>query len=67
MGADGAAGLLAMRESGAHTIAEAEETCIVFGMPREAIRMGAAAAVLPLQDIASAALTALATRRSRSA
>lgn len=63
MGADGAAGMLAMREAGAHTIAEAEETCVVFGMPREAIRLDAAAAVLPLPEIAEAALSALTGRR----
>jgi two-component system chemotaxis response regulator CheB len=59
MGSDGASGLFAMREAGAHTIAEAEESCVVFGMPREAIRLGAAAAVLPLDRIAAAMLHAL--------
>jgi two-component system chemotaxis response regulator CheB len=54
MGADGAEGLLEMRRSGAATIAQNEETCVVFGMPREAIRLGAAAEVLPLDDIAGA-------------
>lgn len=56
MGADGAAGLLEMRRAGAETIAQNEETCVVFGMPREAIRMGAAEQVLPLEDIAGAIL-----------
>ena len=42
MGADGAAGLLKLRESKAMTIAQNKETCVVFGMPQEAIRMGAA-------------------------
>ena len=56
MGADGAAGLLAMRGAGAHTIAQDEATCVVFGMPREAIRMGAAEHVLPLGRIAHAIL-----------
>jgi two-component system, chemotaxis family, protein-glutamate methylesterase/glutaminase len=65
MGADGAAGLLAMREAGAHTIAEAEESCVVFGMPREAIRMGAADAVLPLDRIADAILGAFRTEARR--
>jgi two-component system chemotaxis response regulator CheB len=46
MGADGAAGLLRLRRTGALTIAQHEETCVVFGMPREAIRIGAAAHVL---------------------
>jgi two-component system chemotaxis response regulator CheB len=58
MGADGAKGLLAMREAGAFTIAESEETCVVYGMPREAARLGAAAVVLPLGNIAARALTA---------
>jgi two-component system chemotaxis response regulator CheB len=58
MGADGAKGLLGMREAGAFTIAESEETCIVYGMPREAARMGAADMVLPLGGIAVRALTA---------
>lgn len=59
MGRDGAKGLLAMRERGAHTVAEAEETCLVFGMPRAAIDLGAAVEVLPLPEIASAVLRAL--------
>ncbi len=54
MGADGADGLLEMRRAGAETIAQNEETCVVFGMPREAIRMGAAQHVLPLDEIAPA-------------
>ena len=60
MGADGASGLRAMRDAGAFTIAEAEESCVVFGMPREAIRLGGAAAVLPLDRIAEAMLRAFA-------
>ena len=51
MGADGAAGLLHLREYGANTIAQNEETCVVFGMPREAIRLGAAQHILPLEHI----------------
>lgn len=54
MGADGAKGLLAMRESGAYTIGQDEETCVVYGMPREAVRMGAVMDVLPLHRIAGA-------------
>jgi two-component system chemotaxis response regulator CheB len=51
MGADGAAGLLEMRNQGAKTIAQDEETCIVFGMPREAIKLNAAELILPLDAI----------------
>ncbi|WP_374484729.1 chemotaxis response regulator protein-glutamate methylesterase [Zoogloea sp.] len=51
MGDDGALGLKEMRDAGAATIAEAEETCVVFGMPKEAILRGAVGSVLPLQDI----------------
>jgi two-component system chemotaxis response regulator CheB len=51
MGADGAKGLLAMREAGAHTIAQDEASCVVFGMPKEAIKLGAACQVAPLGDI----------------
>lgn len=51
MGDDGAGGLLEMREAGALTIAQNEATCVVFGMPREAIRRGAAKYVVPLESI----------------
>jgi two-component system chemotaxis response regulator CheB len=51
IGRDGAAGLLAMRQVGALTIAQDESTSVVFGMPREAIRLGAAQAVLPIGQI----------------
>lgn len=51
MGQDGAAGLLAMKRAGAFTIAQDEESCVVFGMPRSAIEKGAAAKVLPLQSM----------------
>jgi two-component system chemotaxis response regulator CheB len=57
MGSDGAQGLLRMRQAGAHTIAQDEATCAVFGMPREAIALGAAARVLPLDQIAEAILS----------
>jgi two-component system chemotaxis response regulator CheB len=56
MGADGARGMLRLREAGASTIAQDEESCVVFGMPREAIRMGGAEQVLPLPKIAAALL-----------
>jgi two-component system chemotaxis response regulator CheB len=60
MGADGAKGMLAMREAGAHTIAQDEESCVVFGMPREAIKLGAAADVVGLPQVAPTVLRALA-------
>ena len=51
MGRDGADGLLRMRQAGAYTLAQDEASCVVFGMPREAIALGAAHEVVPLQDI----------------
>jgi two-component system chemotaxis response regulator CheB len=66
MGDDGAAGLLEMREAGALTVAQNEATCIVFGMPREAIRRGAAKVIAPLDSIASTVLAWLATADSSS-
>ncbi len=51
MGADGAQGLLEMKNAGADTIAQDENSCVVFGMPKEAIKMGAADKVLPLDKI----------------
>jgi len=51
MGADGAKGLLAMREKGAYTVAQDEQTCVVFGMPKEAIKLGAVDDVIPIQQI----------------
>ena len=53
MGKDGAVGLLEMRNRGAQTIAQDETTSVVFGMPKEAIALGAATRILPLQTIAS--------------
>ncbi|WP_457943474.1 protein-glutamate methylesterase/protein-glutamine glutaminase [Vreelandella alkaliphila] len=53
MGKDGAVGLLEMREAGAATIAQNEESCVVFGMPREAIAVGGAVEVVALDDIPS--------------
>jgi two-component system, chemotaxis family, protein-glutamate methylesterase/glutaminase len=56
MGDDGAAGLLRMRLAGARTLAQDEATCVVFGMPKVAIERGGVERVVPLQDLASAAL-----------
>ena len=63
MGADGARGLLQMREQGAYTIAQDEASCVVFGMPKEAIKLDAAEAVMPLHDIAGALQHAVNTER----
>ncbi|WP_224703994.1 protein-glutamate methylesterase/protein-glutamine glutaminase [Devosia aquimaris] len=52
MGDDGARGLLEMRQAGCHTIAQDEDSCVVFGMPKEAIQRGAAAKVVPLKRVA---------------
>jgi two-component system chemotaxis response regulator CheB len=56
MGADGARGLAAMKRAGARTLAQDEASCVVFGMPREAIALGAVDHVLPLSEIGRAAL-----------
>jgi two-component system chemotaxis response regulator CheB len=61
MGADGAMGLLAMRESGACTLAQDEKSCIVFGMPKEAIKLDAAQKVVPLSLMPQAILSSLAS------
>jgi two-component system, chemotaxis family, protein-glutamate methylesterase/glutaminase len=52
MGDDGAAGLLEMRNAGAQTVAQDEASCVVFGMPKEAIKRGAAQRIVHLDDIA---------------
>jgi two-component system chemotaxis response regulator CheB len=52
MGADGADGMVKIRRAGGETIAEAESTCVVFGMPAEAIARGGATRVLPCDRIA---------------
>jgi two-component system, chemotaxis family, protein-glutamate methylesterase/glutaminase len=62
MGADGAQGLLRIRKAGGSTIAQNEESCVVFGMPREAIRLDAAERVLSLSQIPAAILRCTAQR-----
>lgn len=57
MGSDGALGMLAMKKAGARTIAQDEATCVVFGMPKEAILHGGVDRVLPLSAISSAILS----------
>lgn len=61
MGRDGAYGLLRIRRSGGHTIAQDEASCTIFGMPRAAIELGAAAEVLTAKEIAARLLEAVAT------
>jgi two-component system, chemotaxis family, protein-glutamate methylesterase/glutaminase len=57
MGADGASGMRALRDAGAHTIAQDEQSCAVFSMPKEAIRFEGVCEVLPLPQIAAAVLS----------
>lgn len=59
MGSDGAQGLLKLKRAGAFTIVQDEATSVVFGMPGEAIRLGAACQVLPLGQIVRAVLAAI--------
>jgi len=66
MGKDGAQGLLEMKQAGAHTIAQDEASCVVFGMPKEAIAVGGACEVLPLQNIARRTLEYLALHNGKS-
>jgi two-component system chemotaxis response regulator CheB len=56
MGSDGAQGLLKMKTAGAGTIAQDEKSCVVYGMPKEAVKLGAADDVVPLSEIAESAL-----------
>ena len=59
MGKDGAAGLLAMRNAGAYTIAQDERSSVVYGMPKEAVSLGAAVEVLSLDRVAARLLQLL--------
>jgi two-component system chemotaxis response regulator CheB len=59
MGVDGARGLLALRAGGARTIVEHEESCVVYGMPQAAVKLGAADEIVPLQEMPQAILKAL--------
>jgi two-component system chemotaxis response regulator CheB len=59
MGVDGAHGLQLLHAAGAHTLAEAEESCVVFGMPQAAIKLGAAEQIVPLPQIPQAILKML--------
>ena len=64
MGDDGAAGLLEMKRAGAATVAQDEASCVVFGMPREAIARGAVDAIEPLDRIPGAILRLASAARS---
>ncbi|GJH18593.1 MULTISPECIES: chemotaxis response regulator protein-glutamate methylesterase [Caballeronia] len=65
MGRDGAAGLLDMQQAGAYTLAQDEASCVVFGMPREAIAMGGASEVAPLSEMSRRVMARLASMGER--
>lgn len=65
MGKDGAAGMLEMKDAGAHNFAQDEASCVVFGMPREAIAIGAAHEVAPLHALPGLVLGHLASQGGR--
>jgi two-component system chemotaxis response regulator CheB len=54
MGGDGAQGMLKMKQAGAYTIAQDEASCVVFGMPKDAIKLGGVDKVLPLAEVPAA-------------
>ena len=63
MGSDGARGLLAMRQAGARTFVQDEESCVVFGMPKVAIALGAAEKVVPLSRMSEEVIAAISQQR----
>jgi len=65
MGKDGAAGMLAMKEAGSYNFAQDEASCVVFGMPREAIAIGATHEVAPLNELSGKVLNYLITQGGR--
>ncbi len=65
MGVDGAMGMKELQSAGAETMAESEESCVVFGMPQAAIRLGAANQVLHLSQMPQAILSAINTKQQR--
>lgn len=65
MGKDGAAGMLEMRKAGAYNLAQDEASCVVFGMPKEAIAIGATHEVAPLHDLPGRVLEFFASQGSR--
>ncbi|MDX7990254.1 chemotaxis response regulator protein-glutamate methylesterase [Xenorhabdus sp. Reich] len=64
MGSDGAAGLREMKQAGAYTLAQSEASCVVFGMPRAAIQLGAVDDVMDIQKISKAMLAKLSVGQS---
>ena len=66
MGKDGAAGMLEMHKAGAYNFAQDELSCVVFGMPKEAIAAGGVDEVVPLKDMARSVLTKLSSMGTRS-
>jgi two-component system chemotaxis response regulator CheB len=62
MGGDGAAGMLEMKKAGAYTIAQDEGSCVVFGMPKEAIKLGGVDKILPLSQVAASVLAHVCAR-----
>lgn len=67
MGNDGASGLLAMKKAGAITIGQDQSTCVVFGMPREAEKLGAVDQMVPIDDVAGAIMSGVKELDRRSA
>lgn len=65
MGDDGAAGMLEMFQAGAHTLAQDEASCVVFGMPKEAIARGGVAEIVPLQEMSRRLFAWLAAQGKR--
>jgi two-component system chemotaxis response regulator CheB len=65
MGDDGAHGMLEMKQAGAHTIAQDEASCVVFGMPKEAIARGGVDEVTPLGEIPGRIIASLAAQGQR--
>jgi len=63
MGADGAKGMLSLYQAGAYTIAQDEESCVVFGMPKVAIKLGAVHEVVALANISQAIIAALTNQK----
>ncbi|MDD5759158.1 MAG: chemotaxis response regulator protein-glutamate methylesterase [Desulfobulbaceae bacterium] len=59
MGKDGASGMLKMKQAGARTIAQDEKSCVVFGMPKEAIEMGGVDEIVPLSEVTNTILRLL--------